>query len=281
MTEQGTGALVMQLADEIINRLDKSYDLVYVGYRDQLTESQVSALVRGDEWLEESWEWEADSRYERAKQIIDELAKDVVREWSEKANADLNFLHDALKDGVDEWDRVRFTIEERDTGNWVKQLIGQTPTMLLRINVLDEDHAYSFEEVSARRVLRDIRLAATGANIETVRYVLANASPEYSVLLGYWIVGADVSDIYELPSDPGTEIEIVNPYLYLGNPFTGSGFISERPMDGVVRVRRGDLRTDKDAFGYSVDEIYGGLRASDFECKLVVATNKLKLRTTG
>jgi hypothetical protein len=268
MVKQGTAALVAQLADEIIRRLDKSYDLVYVDYRDELSDSQVSALVRGDEWLEESWEWEADSRYGAARQIIDELAKDVVREWSEEADADLNFLLEALKDGVDEWDRVRFTIEERDTGSWVTQLIRQTPNVLLRINVLDEDHAYAFEDVSARRVLRDIGLRATRSNLESVRYVLANASPEYSVLLGYWIVGAAVADIHALPNDPEAEIDIVNPYLYLGNPFTGSGFISERPMDGVARVKRKDLRTDKDAFGYAVDEIYGGLRASDFECKL-------------
>jgi hypothetical protein len=274
MIKKGTDALVTQLADEIIKRLDKSYELVYVDYRDQLSDSQVSALVRGDEWLEEGWEWESDNRYEGAKHIIDELAKEVVCDWSEEVDADLNFLLAALKDDVEERDRVRFTIEERDTGNWVKQLIGQTPSVLLRINVLDEDHAYSFEEVSARRVLRDISLHATRSNIETVRCVLANASPEYSVLLGYWIVGVDVSRIYESPNDPDTELEIVNPYLYLGNPFSGSGFISERPMDGVVKVKREDLRTDKDAVGYSVDEIYGGLSTSDFECELRTATNK-------
>ena len=268
MTKQGTGGLVTQLADEIIKRLDQSYDLVYVDYRDQLSDSQVSALVRGDDWLEESWEWESDSRYRGTTHIIGDLAKDVVRAWSDEAGADPGFLLAALNDAVDEWERVRFAIEERDTGSWVKQLIGQTPSALLRINVLDEDHAYAFEDVSTRRVLRDIGLRATRSNLETVRYVLANASPEYSVLLGYWIVGAAVADIHALPNDPEAEIDIVNPYLYLGNPFTGSGFISERPVDGVARVKRKDLRTDKDAFGYAVDEIYGGLRASDFECKL-------------
>lgn len=55
---QDTDALAAQLADEIIGRLSKSYDLVYVDYRDQLTDTQVASLVRGDDgWLEESWEW--------------------------------------------------------------------------------------------------------------------------------------------------------------------------------------------------------------------------------
>jgi hypothetical protein len=262
---QGTEALVTQLADEIVKRLDKSYDLVYVDYRDQLTDTQVSALVRGDEWLDESWEFESDSRYDSAKRIIDELAGNVIREWSDEADADLDFILGAFEG--DEWDRVRFEIEERDTGSWVEQLVRQTPTALLRINVIDEDHGYSFEEVTARRVLKDLGMRATRENIATVNYVLANASPGYSVLLGYWIVSADVSAIYELAHDV-EEVEIVNPYLYLGNPFVGSGFISERPLDGTVRVKREELRTDKDAFGYAVDEIYGGLRASDFEAEI-------------
>lgn len=271
-SEQGTEALVKQLADEIIKRLDKSYDLVYVDYRDQLTDSQVAKLVRGDDdWLDESWDWESDQRYEGAKQIIEDLTKEVIRDWSEEADADLDFLVDALKANVEEWDRVRFEIEERDEGGWVRQFLRQTPNVLLRINVIDEDHGYSFEEVKARRVLKDLGMRATRANVKTVNYVLAETSPEFSVLLGYWIVGADVSDIEALPTDPETGVEIINPYLYLGNPFTGSGFISERPIEGTVRVKREDLRTDEDAFGYSVDEIYGGLNASSFACEIRTA----------
>lgn len=274
MIKQGTAALVTELADEIIKRLDDTYDLVYVDYRDQLSDSQVSALVRGDDWLQESAEWESDNRYAGAKHIIGELAEEIVREWSDQAGADLDFLLDALRDGVGEFDRVRLAVEARDSGGWVNQLMRQTPSVLLRINVLDEDHAYCYEAVAARRVLKEIGLHATRANIETLNDVLANASPEYSVLMGYWIVGAEVSGIHELPSDPEAEIEIVNPYLYLGNPFSGSGFISERPLEGRVRVKREDLRTDRDAFGYPVDQIYGGLRTSDFDCALRVAAGR-------
>lgn len=290
-TEQGTSALVSQFADEIIKRLQPKYDLVYVDQRDELSDSQVAALVRGDEWIDESWEWESDQRYESAKYIIDDLASDVIREWDAETDADLAFVVDAFKHDAEEWDRVRFEIEERDTGNWVEQLIRTSPRVLLRVNVLDEDHAYSYEDVKPRRVLKDIGMPATRANVETVDRTLAECSPEFSVLLGYWIVGADLDDIYELPMPDLTDhehcvemgrcwqdrdpcpalegnIEIVNPYLYLGNPFSGSGFISERPIEGVVTVKREDLRTDKDAFGYPVDEIYGGLRASDFEATI-------------
>lgn len=268
--KQGTRALVTQLADEVIERLDKSYDLVYVDYRDQLTETQVSALVRSDEWLEESWEFESYSRYESAKEIITELTGNVVSEWSAEAGADLDFVLAAFKDDGDEWDRVRFEIEERDTGSWVKELMRQTPSVLLRVSVIDEDHGYSFENVAPERVLVDVGLPlpATEANYRTICSALAECSPEYSVLMGYWIVAADVEDLYDLPPDEDGEVEITNPYLYLGNPFTGSGWITEDPLQGVVRVKRADLRTDRDAFGYSVDEVFGGLNASNFAAEI-------------
>ncbi len=96
---------------------------------------------------------------------------------------------------------------------------------------------------------------------------LAECSPEFSVLMGYWIVGADVETLYDLGSDV-KQVTITNPHLYLGNPSSGTGFISEEPFEGTVTVDRGDLRTDKDAFGYSVESIYGGLNASQFEAEI-------------
>lgn len=268
--QQGTSALVAKLADEIIERLDESYDLVYVAYNDRLGDEQVAKLVRNDdEWLEASFEWESDQRYDSARDIIKNLARAILDEWSTEADdADLDFVLTAF-DLSDDEERVREEIYDRDKSDWPKQLARLTPDVILRINVIDEDHGYSYEEVSPERVLVDLGLPlpATQENVEIVNDVLNETSPEFSVLLGYWIVGADVEDIYEMPYDT-KEVEITNPYLYLGNPFTGSGFISERPLQATVRVKREDLRTDKDAFGYSVDEIYGGLYASSFEAKL-------------
>ena len=39
--------------------------------------------------------------------------------------------------GADEWDRVRFAIEERDTGSWSQQLIRQTPSVLLDLTAIE------------------------------------------------------------------------------------------------------------------------------------------------
>lgn len=264
----GTEQTLAQLADAIIENLDAKYDLVYVGYRDEPSDEQAAAIVSGDmdAFWESTQEWESDQRWESCKQIIEDETRTVLRSWEAATDVDFTYLAEALP-GTDEYDRIRFEIEERDSGDWVRELIGGH-RVLLRISVIDEDHGYSFEEVKARRVLKDVGLKATKENVKAVDYALANASPEYSVLMGFWIVSADLADIYDLPNEPDAEVEITDPYLYLGNPFVGSGFITEESLSGTVRVKRGDLKTDKDAFGYAVDEVYGGLNPSSFEASI-------------
>jgi hypothetical protein len=262
------GRTAKALADEIIGALDASYDLVFVNYDDQLTDKQADLIVRGDTdtlW-ESTAEWESLNRYESCKTIIAEAAHDIVRRWEREDDQDYDELLTEFEYS-DQWDRVRGVLTERDSGSWVQELIGHTPNVLLRINVLDEDHGYSFRDVQPEEVLTDVNLPVTEENKTIMADTLAECSPEYSVLLGYWIVSADVGDMYDLPVDD-REVEIINPHLYLGNPFTGSGFISEKPFEGTVRVKRGDLHTDKGAFGHSVNEIYGGLDASSFTAEI-------------
>lgn len=241
--------------EQLIAELRPSYELIYVDYRDQLSDEQVAHLVRGD--------------FERLWESLEEF------EWQARADGAANVARDILEDAgispddFQDYSELIEAIEERDSSDWVRQLARQTPDVLLRINVIDEDHAYSFEGVEPKRVLADVSLPTTNENQRIMGEMLAECSPEFSVLFGYWIVGADVEALYDLSSEADVEIE--NPYLYLGNPFAGSGFISEEPLQGTISVKRSELRTDRDAFGYAVDEVYGGLSASSFECTLRAA----------
>lgn len=265
-----------QLANEIIAQLDEKYDLVYVDRGDRLTDEQVAAIVRGD--LDTLWEktdeWESENRAQSVKAIIEQDAKDIVSRWEREDDADYAELLNEF-DNSAEWERVQQELWNRDTGGWVKDLINGTPAVLLRIGVLDEDHAYNNEDVQPERVLTDVGLPATDNNVRIMAETLAECSPEFSVLLGYWIVGADVGQLYDLDVAPEAEVEIVNPHLYLGNPFTGSGWISEEPFEGVVRVKREDLRSDEDQFGYSVNKIYSGLNASSFAAEIRVIPDEV------
>lgn len=277
MTDTNPERSMSALADAIIAGLDRTYDLVYVDYRDQLSTEQVAYLVRRD--YDSLWdstaEWESDARYDSVKQIIEAAALDVVRDWELEDDADYDGLDGELE-GTEDFDRVRFEIEERDAGGWPRQLAAQSGSVLLRLPVaaLDEDHAFAYEPVSAMQVLTRLGIEPTDEDLAAVTYVLDNATPEWSTLMGYWVIGAHVSDVYDLPDDPDAMIEIVNPHLYLGNPFAGDGFVSDKPLHTTITVRRDALTTDGDAFGYSLDDIYGGLNPSDFEATIRAATNE-------
>jgi hypothetical protein len=263
-----------QLANEIVEQLDEKYDLVYVDHGDRLTEWQVAAIVKGDDetlW-EATEEFESEGRHQSVKEIIERDAKDIVNRWEREDDRDYAGLLGDF-DHSDDWERVQQELWDRDSGSWVRDLINGTPAVLLRISVLDEDHGYDHVDVQPEQVLTDVGLPVTEQNAKIMADTLAECSPGFSVLLGYWIVGADVGDLYDLNVTPEAEVEIVNPHLYLGNPFSGSGWISEEPFEGIVRVKREDLRTDKDAFGYSVDNIYGGLNASSYSAEIRTVEN--------
>ncbi len=258
-----------KLLKALLANLDSTYDLISVAYDDRLTDEQVEKLVTDDfEGLWESFEpWESDARYAGLDYVLDDLFLKVIGEWEREDGEDYTDLRGRFEDDTERMEELREAIFERDSGDWFKELVSQTPPVLLRVSVLDEDHAYSFKEVQPEQVLSDVGLPVTEGNIEVMESVLLECSPEFSVLMGYWIVGADVSDLNELDSEV-KQVTITNPHLYLGNPFTGSGWVSEKPFEGVVVVDRDELHTDKEAFGYSIDSIYGGVSASSFAAEI-------------
>jgi hypothetical protein len=272
------------LRDEIIKRLDKSYQLVYVDYRDELTDEQVAMIARGD--YESLWEssidWESGSRSDGARYHINELVDDVIRDWEREDDAD----YSELKDGFDlsaEWDEVNEAIQDRDDSDPYREMAAHTSDVLMRVNVdyqmVDpeasphpEDNAYPMgeEDPSPERLLTDVGLPVTERNVKVANSILANSNPYYSGATCSWIFAADVEWLYMLSSDPEAIIEITNPYLWLGNPWQGDGWVNEEPFEGTVRVKRGNLRTDKDNWGYGWNAVVGGVYVSGYEVELKV-----------
>jgi hypothetical protein len=100
-------------------------------------------------------------------------------------------------------------------------------------------------------------------NLKVVKDTLLECSPEYSVLLGMIVYAADVGDLYDLGD---TEyVEVTDPYLYLGNPFAGTGWVGDEPLKGTIRIKRSDLTTDSGAFGYGWNDVTGGVTVSAYE----------------
>lgn len=256
------GKTYADVRDELLKRIDgKTYPLVYVDYRDELSDKSVAAIVKGDyETLdEENWEWESDSRDESAKTIIEELFQEID---------DLEFDFDEFF-GTEEYDEVRFAVEDRDDSEPYKQLCRNTGNTLLRIEAIGEDNGWAFQEVTPAQILDQIGFERSEHNVKAIDKCLLEVSPEFGVTMGYWVIGADIEVLYNLPVREGDyEVEIVNPFLFLGNPFSGRGWITEVALEGIVTVQRSDLRSDKDAFGYSVQEIFGHPSASDFDAEI-------------
>ncbi len=269
-----------QLYVEAVEDLQREYELVFVDHCDQLTDEQLDALVEGDleTLLDQLSEFEMNSRDRALDYIVRDAVGSVIRRWELEGGADCTWFGDAFLDSPFE-DELRNEITERDKGDWVRDLIRHTSNPLLRIVAIDEDNAYSHEEIGPIELLVRIGIEPSDENVKTIRDVIANASPEFSVRMGFWIAALDLEKLYDLP-DGTKHIDLINPYFYFGNPFYGNGFVSNEPLIGTVRVHLSHLRTDSNQFGYSIDQIYGGVNPSSFDVEFEPVSVR-KVEDTG
>lgn len=261
---------IAALGAAVINELDPAYTLVYTEQDMSLPQDMVAALVKGENDLEtkgaESLQERADeTAYPAACNAADELATEIVRRWERQDDADYHSLVNEWPHS-DERQEAVDVIRERDRSTWYDDLIKGHGKVLLRVGIaaMDEDASLSFTPLTPQAFLDLLGFEHTEQNLELAAEVVDNASPEFTVVMGYAMLGADLADIVSLPTDSDRKIELRNPHVWLGSPFTGSGWCSEQPFTGTLTVHRGDLRTDDDAFGYSWGEVAGGVDAESF-----------------
>lgn len=251
----------------IIAGMQPKYELVYVDRGDRLTDEQVGFLVAND--FDKLWddlaEFETTSRDAGVDAILPDLIDEVLRGWSGEDDVDYEHLRVAFANS-EEFEDVRQEMEGRDESDWVRALARGAGDVLLRIACIGGDEGWSSEPVTPQQVLEQVGFEASEHNVSAVQGALDECSPEFSVLLGFWFFGADVEALYDL--DGSAPVKITDPYLYLGNPFAGSGYITTEPLQGAVTVQRDELRTDEGAFGYSLNKVFGGLSASQFAAKI-------------
>lgn len=266
-----------QLRDAMIAKLDKKYHLIYVDYRDELSDEQVEMIASNDyDKLWESFEdWESDARYGGAKYYLDELLADVITDWENEDDVDYSELKEEF-DGSDLWDEVRYEIEERDESDPAKELASHSPAVLMRVQVTDEDAAFPMgqEPPPAEEALKLVGLPVTEHNIKVMDSIFAEENPYWSGAVCAWLFNADVDWLYDLTTDENATIEITNPYLLISNPWQGDGWVNEKPFEGTVRIKRGDLRTDKGAWGYGWQDTVGQKFHSGYEVELKVIENE-------
>jgi len=266
------------LGAAVLAELKPAYTLVYLDQGEKLPDDVVKALVQGDNpWETEGGERltasKGDEAHAAARKAVDELAKDITERWEREDGADYSDLRDGWVFS-DEQNEAIYTVQGRDDSNWAEELIAGHGKVLLRVLIagMDEDADHGYQPMSREKLLDLLGFEHTEQNLEVADEVVSNASPEYNVAMGYALLAVDLADIDALPVDPDVKVELRDPHVWLGSPFAGSGWCSEDPFTGTLTVTRGDLRTDADAFGYSWEQVVGGLTPGDFGGSLALAT---------
>lgn len=276
---------VAALGAAVTDAMDDEYILVYNSQGDTLPDDVAAALVRGDSvWATKGGEaledWEDEVQCAAAGDAADELAKGITQRWAledstDETDADYSDLLDHEWPASDERQAAIDTIRSRDRSTWFDELVNGYGAVLLRVGIptMDEDAGLSLKPMSVDRFLELLGFDTTSHNRDVATEIIDNASPKYSVAMGYAIIGVDLAAILALPAEG--KVELRNPHVWLGNPFTGSGWCGDHPLHGTLTVDRADLRTDKDAFGYSWDKVVGGTHARDYagEIAAVPATD--------
>lgn len=241
-------AFLAGVDDQVWAALETTYDLIYVHYDDRLNDEQVGYILEGDyeSLWESTWDWESDAQHEGAQYVLDEIYRDIHRdhaeEYRELFDAD---VCDDYRDAHEE--DLYLTIRERDNGDWFKQLAGQTPALLCRVMLSEQ------EDWTEESILSTLGYTPHAENVHAARVMMENAGVGYYGLNLYATFTVEVADMLDLADDDVIELE--SPYILLFDSWNGAGF--DAKLDGTVKVKRSDIRTDKQLGGYGWDDTAG------------------------
>lgn len=246
------------LRDAMLARLSESYDLIYVDYRDGLTDEQAQSLIAGDaESLYESMDtWLSDASYDGARYELDELRREVIAEWEREDDEDYTVLADEFVHS-DEEDEVRWVIQDRDGSNPIRDLAGQTRPQYIRVRI-GEDFVLAGEDMD-----EDVETVMANADLPDapeVRALVRSIIPEAGTgrhLTPFLFASVDMREVYDLPLDREAEVTITGGSLLLEDGWNGAGWNDDLPEGFQITVKRGDLRHDEDAWGYSWNDVCG------------------------
>lgn len=239
----GGDLLTAVIEADIFSSMSDKYDLVYIQYDDKLTDEQVELLAQGE--LYELYdgmesEWLGDSRCMSAEYEASELVKDVLVKWYQRYDEG---TIDAIKDSLD-MDEIEDMIRDRDSSDPLKDLIGNTPATLMRINMPFEE---LIEHVS--QVTKALGIKKSKENKKALKAALNEAYRPFLISL---VFAVEPSSLLSL----GEEVTVTNPFVWL-HTGSGDGYVTDEPIQAEITVKRKFLHTDKEAPGYGWEETTG------------------------
>jgi hypothetical protein len=232
-----------------------SYEPVYFGqgYSDT-NEEVMSAFVSGEQtkdgyplWREMAEEaiedWGGEAIWQDAGEIVEEYEK-----FLDLPLAD-DFDTDELRD------EVRMRLQEVQTQDVALEWVRDMRAPIVRVMLTDEDHPDSWVENDAdwtpQRIATNAGIEHSEKNLKACQVILDNAYYPGTVKMLFIVFRMDI------PKDnDGDTVRITGEVeLWATNPFTGDGMADTVDID--ITIDRKELATDKEACGYSYDEVFG------------------------
>jgi hypothetical protein len=257
---------IEMLREAVIETLPEKLELIYVHYDDQLTDEQVSMLLKGDE--EGVWdslsEWESDAQWYSITECWTEALKEFEPDERE-----------ALEEDGLAMERFQETCWERDDSDWFNQLLRNTPNVQVRyyLNYSLEPDTWSWDGEQIDEAAKEI---AEVAGIEY--YDNKKALIDLIINAGYGgelcvLHNSDIRDVQKVLS--GGTVTFTDPYLLIYDGMNGSGMDSQ--VTGTVTFKMDDdhpLRHDAGSYSWS-DDIAGVNHGSyDTQADFEEADNK-------
>lgn len=238
---------VEEFADFLERTLEPTYELIYITYYDDLSDTGVRAVFYGDDddW-EAYWdscsEWEADNAYQAAgEELQDHVTTQLELLRSIKGHQGSEYddvYHELLNsfENSEHQEGLIDVIRERDEGSWFKHLVAQEDNenchLDLSGDLIDDD---TDRLPDAKTFLERLGIQPTPSALAEVEKVLNDLDDEVSEV--YACFSVSLLDMYELPHDC-TKLEI-GPFVLLVDD-------EDYELDISMVVRREDLCLDRE-----------------------------------
>lgn len=258
MTDYAT--IAQQIVDDHVtyckgtDREHKSYEPCYFnqGFSDT-NEEVMSAFVSGEtdrhgfpRWRELAYEatmeWESDAIWTDASELAKEYENDLD---ALPDDFDISELHDEIK----------YALQDANTQDVALEWVQRMRQPIVRVMLTDEDHPDSYVENDAdwtpERLATNAGIQHTEKNLKACQVILDNAYYPGTVKMLFLVFSMSIQKDME-----GDKVRIVGEAeLWATNPFTGDGMADTVDVD--MTIDRKGLATDKEACGYSYDEVFG------------------------
>lgn len=241
---------------DVMEALDAAYTLVWVDHGDQLTPDQLDMLATGD--FEELWDsvddWADTVRSAAVTEVLAEVLADLDYDESDLTEEELLDIH--------------MTIFERDDSAPLRELVDASGFVACRV-FLDADNiggqVVEIDEVYDLLRQSGLDIEVSDHNSAVIGEVLSESVPEFTYLWPMVLFEARASALYEIVEGP---VVVVDPYLFFGNIYAGSGWVGEDPLHATFTVDRQAIRSDRAAPGPSWTERIAQTYSGTYQCEI-------------